>query len=86
MLDDVLIEGVGGQVSFWSEQIELGPWQEPQQITFATTMRAITLHDLLQIAIGLEGYLPAVTAAFVFHLLAPISDRFSDVQRQSSAA
>lgn len=34
-------------------------------------MRTIALHGLLQSALDLEGYLAAMTTAFVIHLLAP---------------
>ena len=81
MLDDVLVESVGGQTFLWSEQLELWTRYEPQQITLATAMRAIALHGLLQTALDFERYLAAVTATFVVHSRAPKSDGFSDAQR-----
>jgi hypothetical protein len=77
MPDDVLIESVSHQAFLWSEQLELWPWHEPQQISFATAMRAIALHGFFQAALDFDGYLPAVTATFVVHLLAPKSGRYS---------
>ena len=71
MLDDVLVERVGGEAFLWSEQLELWSWHEPQQISLATAMRAIALHGLLQSALDFKGYLSAVTATFVVHLVAP---------------
>src|SRR5262245_8528235 len=67
MLDDVLVERVRRGIGFRRQQVELVPWNEPQQGTLAGTDRAIACHRSVEITFNFECDLLAVTASSVGH-------------------
>ena len=71
MLDGLVAEGVGGEGAFGRQQPELVARDEPVQRAHARADRAIAIRDLGEFALDFKGDLPAVTAAFVVHCVAP---------------
>src|SRR5215470_1094746 len=69
VLDDVLVEHVGGERALRRSQPQLLARHEPQQIALAAAVRAVALHDLADLALDLERNAAAMAAAFVDHLV-----------------
>jgi hypothetical protein len=65
MFDYVLVERVTGEVILRCREPQLVTRQEPEQITFAATVRAIALHDLLNFAVDVECDATAMAATLV---------------------
>jgi hypothetical protein len=67
MLDDVFIERVDARIRARRRQAEMRLRDEPQQEALPATVRAVALHDLRDVPVGLEGDPSAVAASFVCH-------------------
>src|SRR5882724_11047470 len=71
MLDDVLVEQVGGERAFRHGEPQALARDEPQQVALAAAMGAVALDDLGEIALHLERDAAAMAAAFVGHGILP---------------
>ena len=65
MLNDVLVEHVGGEVMFRRVALELVAREEPEQVALAAAVEAVSLDDRgVEDGVDLEGDVSAVAAAF----------------------
>ena len=63
MVDDMLVEPIGGEVIDRQGQLHLAARDEPQQIALAAAMRAVALDRLAELALDLETHLAAMAAS-----------------------
>ena len=54
MIDDMLVELVGGHAVFGRFEAQLGARNEPKEIPFATAMRTIALFDFRELAFNFK--------------------------------
>src|SRR5688500_13832457 len=59
MLDGVLVEGIGAHLLFGSEQAQPVARHEPEKRALARADGTVASHDLLELALDLEGDSPA---------------------------
>ena len=71
VLDDVFIEGIGGQILFGAEQFHPVPRNKPHQGSLANTDGTIAGHGPRDFSLDLEDDFAAVAAALVFHGVTP---------------
>src|SRR5262245_45805673 len=67
MLDDVLVERIGGKLLARRRQLALVPRNEPQQIALPAAVGTVALHCLGQVTLDRELDAAAMAGAFVLH-------------------
>jgi hypothetical protein len=63
MIDDMLVELVGGHALFGRFDAELGAWNEPKEIPFATAMRTVALFDFRELTLDFKRNPTAMAAS-----------------------
>ena len=84
MLNDVLVESIGRQVSFGRSEPKLFARHEPQQEAFSTAVSAIAFHSLLKLPVDFKRNASAMATAFVDHGAIPAGNIIDSIIFASS--